>query len=172
MPEPSGIADTNACTRSMRLDHAGIDVFDFDAQIDFYRRAFDLRVDQRAVLTEYNFTYALLRHASGWGIELFKREGAGPRPVPDDADHQHDVLGLGHVCFSVDDVAAMHDHLVALGASSRIPPSPSLVPEIMFAYLADPEGNLVELLDSVSGVKSRNGNEGTARLKDPVSEHE
>ena len=137
---------TDTSTEAVRLDHAGIDVRDFRAQIDFYRKAFGLEIDQEAKLDQFNFTYALLRHASGWGIELFKREGAGPRPIPADPDHQHDVLGLGHICFSVADVAAIHDRLVSLGAASHIPPGPSPVPGITFAYLTDPEGNLLELI--------------------------
>lgn len=135
-----------AVLATARLDHAGIDVLDLEAQTAFYAGAFDLAVDQRTTLERYNFTYVLLRHATGWGIELFKRENAAPRPVPDDVDGQHDVLGYGHICVSVDDIAAVHDHLVALGAASRIPPSPSPVPGIVFAYLVDPEGNLLELL--------------------------
>ena len=138
--------DATAVAGSVRLDHAGIDVSDLGAE-GVGQLAFDLVVDQQAVLQQYNFTYVLLRHASGWGVELFKREGAAPRPVPDDPDGQHDRLGLGHICFNVDDVQAVHDRLCALGASKRIPPGPSPVPGIRFAYLADPEGNLLELLE-------------------------
>ena len=140
-------AAAGADAGSIRLDHAGIDVEDLDAQSAFYRHAFGLVVDQRATLQQYNFTYVLLRHASGWGIELFKRDGVRARPIPDDPDRQHDVLGLGHVCFSVNGLEAVHDRLVALGASVRIPPGPSPVPGIRFAYLADPEGNLLELIE-------------------------
>ncbi len=147
MTEMSEMTDeANRSLNSVRLDHAGIDVRDFEAQISFYEKAFKLKVDQKAELEEFNFTYALLRHETGWGIELFKRESAAPNPIPGDPDHQHDVLGLGHVCFSVSDVAAVHDHLVSLGAKSHIPPGPSPVPGITFAYLSDPEGNLLELI--------------------------
>ncbi len=139
--------------RSARLDHAGIDVSDFGAQIEFYQKAFGLAVDQRATLDQYNFTYALLRHPDGWGIELFKRQGVAERPIPGDPDRQHDVLGLGHICFSVTDVAATHDHLVAVGATTHIPPSPSPAPGITFAYLTDPEGNLLELISRSSGAE-------------------
>ena len=88
----------------------------------------------------------MLRSNAGWRIELFKREGAKPRAKADGPNKQHDILGIGHACFEVDDVKTVHDHLVSLGAVSHIPPSPSPVPNIPFAYLADPEGNLIELL--------------------------
>ena len=129
------------------LDHVGIDVNDLPAQIDFYRRAFDLKVELQGNVPEYNFRAAMLVSATGWHLELFKRDGAAPRPVPDDPDGQHNVLGLGHVCFAVNDLEASLDRLVSLGAAMRLPPIPYPgVPKWRLAYLADPEGNLVELV--------------------------
>ena len=55
--------------------------------------------------------------------------------------------GLGHVCFFVTDLEAALDRLVSLGAVTRLPPIPyPEAPEWRLAYLADPEGNLVELV--------------------------
>src|SRR5262245_47802948 len=101
------------------LDHVGIDVEDLSAQIDFYCRAFDLEVEQQGDFPKYNFSAAMLVSPTGWHLELFKREGAAPRPVPDDADGQHDLLGLGHVCFTLADLSAAIDRLVSLGAAVR-----------------------------------------------------
>lgn len=129
------------------LDHAGIDCADLAAQIEFYCRALDLEVELEGDLPEYNFKAAMLRNSDGWHLELFKREGARPRPVPDDPDGQHDVLGIGHICVEVSDLDAAHDRLLALGAGSRLPPMPfPMLPGWRLAYLADPEGNLVELI--------------------------
>jgi lactoylglutathione lyase len=129
------------------LDHVGIDVDDLPAQIDFYCRAFGLETELEGDVPEYNFRAAMLASPTGWHLELFKRDGAAPRPIPDDPNGQHDFLGLGHVCFSVNDLDAAHDRLVSLGAATRLPPIPYPgVPEWRLAYLADPEGNLIELL--------------------------
>jgi catechol 2,3-dioxygenase-like lactoylglutathione lyase family enzyme len=129
------------------LDHVGIDVDDLPAQIDFYSRAFDLKVELQGDVPEYNFRAAMLVSPTGWHLELFKRDGAAPRPVPDDVDGQHNVLGLGHVCLAVDDLEAGLDLLLSLGAAMRLPPIPYPgIPEWRLAYLADPEGNLVELV--------------------------
>ncbi|HUC78097.1 MAG TPA: VOC family protein, partial [Vicinamibacterales bacterium] len=95
-------ADGTKLTSS--LDHVGIDVNDLPVQIDFYRLAFDLKVELQGDVPEYNFRAAMLVSPTGWHLELFKRDGAAPRPVPDDPDGQHNVLGLGHVCFAVDDL--------------------------------------------------------------------
>jgi catechol 2,3-dioxygenase-like lactoylglutathione lyase family enzyme len=129
------------------LDHVGIDVDDLPAQIDFYRRAFDLEIFVEGDVPEFNFSAALLVSPTGWHMELFKRDGAAPRPIPDDVGGQHDVLGLGHVCFFVTDLEAALDRLVSLGAVTRLPPIPYPgVPKWRLAYLADPEGNLIELV--------------------------
>ena len=129
------------------LDHVGIDVDDLASQIDFYRRAFDLEVELQGDVPEYNFSAAMLVSPTGWHLELFKRDGAAPRPVPDDPDGQHNVLGLGHVCFAVNDLEATSIGFVSLGAAMRRPPVPYPgVPEWRLSDLADPEGNLIELV--------------------------
>jgi len=131
--------------RAVNLHHVGIDVEDLQAQTEFYRDAFGLDLLYEAALKEYRMTLVILASPAGWAIELFKRPGAKPRPVPEDADSQHDILGIGHLCFEVEDLRGMHDRLVGLGAKSLIGPSPAPVPGAGFAYLGDPEGNLIEL---------------------------
>lgn len=126
------------------LDHVGLDVADIEAQVAFYRHAFDLDVENDADSREYDFRAVMLRGQAGWRLELFQRDGAGPRPKSDDVGRQHDLLGIGHVCFTVPELQGMFDRLVSLGASVRIPPSPSMVPGMTFAFVADPEGNLIE----------------------------
>lgn len=133
----------------VRMDHVGIDVADLDAQIDFYVEAFDLEVEWRVDLPALRFELAFLLSPAGWRVELFHRAGAA-RASALDPDTQHDVLGIGHIaftCSSADDVRAVHDRLVALGATSHLPPQPSPEPSLLLAYLADPEGNLIELVE-------------------------
>jgi glyoxylase I family protein len=138
---------TDAAELNFSLDHVGIDCDNLPAQIDFYCRAFDLTVQLQGDVPEYNFSAAMLVSPTGWHLELFKRDGAAPRPIPDDPDGQHDFLGLSHVCFAVKDLDAAQERLLSLGATTRLPPIqyPG-VPEWRLAYLADPEGNLVELI--------------------------
>jgi lactoylglutathione lyase len=49
------------------------------------------------------------------------------------------------VCFTVSDLDAVYSRLISLGGEGRMAPHPSPRPEIRMAYIADPEGNLVEL---------------------------
>ena len=46
-----------------------------------------------------------------------------------------------------DSVDAAYDALLAAGATARMSPRPSPEPGVRMAYVADPEGNLLELLD-------------------------
>lgn len=142
------MTDTLTAT-SVRMDHVGIDVRDYDAQVAFYRQAFDLAVEWEKELPEFNFTAVFLLSRTGWRLELFHRAGAAASARLD-PDTQHDRLGIGHIafaCSSADEVVAVHDRLTGLGATSHMAPMPSPDPSKYMAYLADPEGNLIELVE-------------------------
>jgi glyoxylase I family protein len=55
--------------------------------------------------------------------------------------------GYGHVAFAVADLDGAFDRAVARGARPVMPPCPAPEPGVRMAFVADPEGNLVELLD-------------------------
>ena len=55
--------------------------------------------------------------------------------------------GLGHLALTVDDLEGTHRDLLAAGAAERMPPSQSPEPGVRIAFVADPEGNLIELVD-------------------------
>lgn len=133
----------------VRLDHVGIDVRDLEAQIAFYQHALDLHLEWQGEVRQSRISIAFLLSPEGWRLELLHRDGAA-RVEQRNPDSQHDVLGIGHIalsCSSSDAVHAAHDRLVQAGASSYVPPtaSPGVLP--LRAYLADPEGNLIELVE-------------------------
>jgi glyoxylase I family protein len=53
---------------------------------------------------------------------------------------------LDHVGLSVTDLDAAYDQAVGRGARPVMAPCPSPEPGVRMAFVADPEGNLVELL--------------------------
>jgi lactoylglutathione lyase len=53
---------------------------------------------------------------------------------------------LGHVAFDVADLDATFEHVVRLGAGPVMTPRPSPEPGVRMAFVAGPEGNLVEIL--------------------------
>jgi lactoylglutathione lyase len=54
--------------------------------------------------------------------------------------------GYGHVAFDVTDLDAAYERAVTRGARPVMPPCPSPEAGVRMAFVADPEGNLVELL--------------------------
>ena len=53
---------------------------------------------------------------------------------------------LDHVGLTVTDLDAGHDRAVSRGARPVMPPGPVPEPGVRMAFVADPEGNLIELL--------------------------
>jgi catechol 2,3-dioxygenase-like lactoylglutathione lyase family enzyme len=135
----------------VRLDHVGLNVADLDAMCAWYCKHLDLAIEFEfeldADLVGGDFSGAMLRSNDGHRIELLCRSGnvAGLQAAsPVEAAL---TRGYGHVAFDVPDVDAAYDALLAGGASDRMSPRPSPEPGVRMAYVADPEGNLIELLD-------------------------
>jgi lactoylglutathione lyase len=134
----------------MRLDHVGLTVADLDAMSAWYCQNLDLAIEFEFALDHVDFRGAMLRSADGWRLELLCR--AGNRGGLQAANPVEAALtrGFGHVALDVPDVDAAYDALVGAGAEDRMSPRPSPEPGVRMAYVADPEGNLVELLDRTS----------------------
>jgi len=102
------------------LDHVGLSVAELEAAEGFYGRAF-------------GFT----RQHSG--------SVAGVRaPGPIEA---HATRGYNHFALVAPDIDELFAAALAAGATAVIEPRPSPEPGVRFAFLADPEGNLVELVE-------------------------
>ncbi|THG35134.1 VOC family protein [Glaciibacter flavus] len=144
------MASSPSASPSVRFHHVGIDVLDLDAAIAFYTEALGLEEQWRLDSREYDFTLVWLGNEAGLRLELFHREGVTRGPVYD-PDNQHDVTGIKHFSVAVPSASAVHSvhgRLIAAGATSHMPPSPSPDPSKLMAYVADPEGNLIELVES------------------------
>jgi glyoxylase I family protein len=130
-----------------RLDHAGLSVRDLAGAARWYSDAFgythemDLRVDP------IDLDIVMLIHRThGDRLELLHRPGSAPGPRA--ADPAEAVLSqtFGHIAFDVADLDAAFDRVVGLGARPVMTPRPSPEPGVRMAFVADPEGNLVEML--------------------------
>jgi lactoylglutathione lyase len=135
------------------LDHVGLNVADLAAVEAWYTQAFGYEREFTARLDMFELDIVMLLHPeSGDRLELLHRPGssAGLRAeTPPEAVLTH---GFGHIAFDVDGVDAAFDRLVALGARPVMPPQPSPEPGVRMAFVADPEGNLLELLDRSGAV--------------------
>ncbi len=131
-----------------RLDHVGLNVADLDASERWYAEAFGYVRELALRIDVVELDIVMLIHpARGDRLELLHRPGS--RPGLRAADPPEAVLteGFGHIAFDVAGVDEHFERLLALGARSVMTPRPSPEPDVRMAFVADPEGNLVELLD-------------------------
>jgi catechol 2,3-dioxygenase-like lactoylglutathione lyase family enzyme len=126
------------------VDHVAFSVGDLDAMVAFYTGlGFDERA--RSDLTPAPVRVALLRNRAGAAIELIAHSVSVP------AEHARNPVdaaarqGLLHVALHVGNLDATVAAVVAAGARLIASPSLNSRGDARFAYVADPEGNLVEL---------------------------
>ena len=136
----------------MRLDHVGLTVADLPGMTSWYCDALDLAVELEFALDHVDLRGTMLRSSAGHRIELLHRPGSTAGLQAANPVEAALTRGFGHIAFDVPDVDAAYDALVAAGASDRMSPRPSPEPGVRMAYVADPEGNLVELLDRTAAL--------------------
>ena len=132
---------------SSRFDHAGLAVADLAAATAWYVEALGLEQELTLRIEEIELDIEMLRHpAYGYRIELLHRpDTAGGKPA--DPAQAALVAGYGHLAFDVGDLEAAYDRVVSLGARPVMDPRPAPEPGVRMAFVADPEGNLLELLE-------------------------
>jgi lactoylglutathione lyase len=129
------------------FDHVGLSVADLDAAEAFYAAAFGFTRQLAFELTPHPIRGLMLIHANGMRLELFQHgeSVAGLQGVtPIEAIARR---GYGHFAFKAPDIGPLFDAALAAGGTAKVPPSSSPEPGVRFAFLADPEGNLVELVE-------------------------
>ena len=128
--------------------HVGLSVADLDAEQRWYRSNLGLNeVVERVQLPEPPVRTVVLRAPSGLRLELIELAGSEPSSADNPLDAAR-TQTYGHLALEVDDLDAAFSELTAAGAHSVSPPAPGATPGIRFAYVQDPEGNLLELIQS------------------------
>ncbi len=128
------------------FDHVGLCVAELDAAQAFYERAFGFRL-QLAFSLPGEIRGAMMTHDSGMRFELFERPGSRPGIHDQMPDEALATRGYGHFALKAPEINSVFQRAVAEGARPMIAPRPSPEPGVRFAFLADPEGNLVELVE-------------------------
>jgi lactoylglutathione lyase len=129
------------------LDHVGLSVGDLDAQLAWYGSALGWRTASRFEIAPLGLRGAFVVSDDGQAVELLERRGSAGGLRPSDPQAALLTRGYGHVCIRVDDTDEWHSRLLAAGASERLSPGDAPEPGVRFSFVADPEGNLIELLD-------------------------
>mgnify|MGYP000179837830 CR=1 FL=1 len=130
-----------------RIDHVGLNVADLPAAVRWYREAFGFEVDLEGRVDAIELDFVMLRDADGGRLELLHRPGSAPGLRAADPAEAALSEGFGHVAFDVGGLDGVFARVVAMGAREVMAPRPSPEPGIRMAFVADPEGNLVELLE-------------------------
>jgi catechol 2,3-dioxygenase-like lactoylglutathione lyase family enzyme len=132
---------------ALTVHHTSLSVANLDAQRAWYQRALGLRhvveqyeLDQPAVRT------IVLQSDSGVRLELIERVGASRARAFTDPLDAASALGFGHWALSVGDLDAAFAAITAAGGTSVWPPADAVQPGARFAYVKDPEDNLIELI--------------------------
>jgi catechol 2,3-dioxygenase-like lactoylglutathione lyase family enzyme len=133
---------------SARPHHVALSVADLDSQQHWYERALGLNeIVEQLDLPELQVRTVVLRASNGLRLELIEREGSHPQSFTDPLQASL-TQGFGHWALEVDDVDDAFASLSAAGADPVSPPAPAVQPGARFAYVRDPEGNLLELIQS------------------------
>jgi lactoylglutathione lyase len=131
-----------------RFDHVGLNVADLDAAVAWYCSALDLKEAMRFRIEPVSLDGVMLIHESGWRFELLSRAGARPGIAATNPAETALTLGYGHFALEVSSVRSAYDDLLAAGATDAMSPRPSPDPSgLPMAFVADPWGNLIELLE-------------------------
>jgi len=127
-----------------RIHHVGLPVSDLERSIAWYCDALGLTHEFTAQVPE-GVAIAFLVAPAGEKLELFAvdaTDAAWEGPIP--------ALraGVAHTGWTVDDLDAVHARAVEAGGRSVWAPRDSPEPGRRMAFVADPDGNLVELISA------------------------
>ena len=87
----------------------------------------------------------------GTRVELFERSESLPGIGGQDPPAALLTRGYGHIAFATSDLDTTFAELVARGATPVWDPRPSPEPGVRMAFVADLDGNLIEMIEPASG---------------------
>lgn len=128
------------------MDHVGLNVRDLDAMTAFYLDGFGYREQVRFSLDELDLAIVMLVDEEGRRFELLARSTGTPGLRAGTPVEAAATWGFGHVAFLVDDLQSTFRRVLDIGAIEVFDPRPSPQQGFWFAWVHDPEGNLVELI--------------------------
>lgn len=122
------------------IDHVSINVTDINKSLDFYGRILGLKQQQTVNCGEFDITYFSL--PSGSRLELFDYHSKNRNTQREDSE-----VGLRHIAFQVEDVAAHEKHLRAEGVEITLPTCdlPNLGARVLL--FLDPNGVTLEFCE-------------------------
>jgi len=125
----------------MRLLHTMLRVGNLQRSIDFYTGVLGMRLLRQKDYPDGRFTLAFV----GYGDE---RDSTVIELTHNwDIDHYDPGQGFGHIAIEVDDVYQAVEELQARGGKVIRPAGPMNAGTTIIAFIEDPDGYQIELLD-------------------------
>lgn len=124
----------------MKFLHTMIRVKDLDKSIEFYTKVLGMSVLERTDNSEYRYTLVFVGYPDeqgGTSIELTHNW---------DTDTYEMGNAFGHLALGVDDIYGACDKIKALGAKVTREPGPVKGGETHIAFITDPDGYQIELI--------------------------
>jgi catechol 2,3-dioxygenase-like lactoylglutathione lyase family enzyme len=134
----------------LALDHAGTSVADLARSLRFFGDAFGFGIEETFSIPATDVRGVVLRHLSGARIELFHDPGSVATP-PGDPVGSAGRRGWFQVAFRVRDLAAAYSRAIDAGGAAVRPPFLAPDGRSSVAFLCDPDGNLIELIQRAAG---------------------
>jgi glyoxylase I family protein len=137
---------------AFHFHHISLSVADLDTQEAWYRTALGLTaVDERLDLPEAGVRTAVLSGEAGLRVEFTERAGSTPVRHTDPYAATA-AQTFTHLALQVPDLDAAFRRLTAEhGAPTVAKPGPGASKGMRYAYVHDPEGNLIELIETTAG---------------------
>jgi lactoylglutathione lyase len=134
----------------LTLHHAGLSVTDLDQATKWYAEVLGMTKGFEFEIPPANVRGCFVTR-DGLNIELICRQGSAPGIGGQDPPTALLTHGYGHIAFTTQDLDATFASLVARGATPVWDPRPSPQEGVRMAFIADIDGNLIEVMEAVPG---------------------
>lgn len=124
----------------MRLLHTMLRVGDLDRSIEFYTTHLGMKLLRKSDNTEYRYTLAFVGYgdeANHTVLELTHNW---------DTDHYDMGDAYGHIAIGVEDIYGLCEGLSQQGVNVYRKPGPVLGGKTVIAFIRDPDGYAIELI--------------------------
>jgi catechol 2,3-dioxygenase-like lactoylglutathione lyase family enzyme len=135
---------------TMRGAHIALRVADYAGTVKWYQEKLDFRLVHEWPFGDMQLAYLAPANDDNFWIEILGGGQPGPKPIYTDLNESLHPAGYHHFCI---DVVSVDDTIAALASRSvAMIGEPFNLPAISkrLAFLADLEGNLIELAERIS----------------------
>lgn len=131
---------------NLKFDHVGLSVQNLELEQAFYAKAFEMTTVEEAVnMPEAQIRTMILSNENGLKIELIERQNSQAQEFEDAYDGAN-TQGYFHWALNVKNLDEIFVKMLNFGAKAVQEPQDAMKKGAKFAYVKDPEGNLIELI--------------------------